>query len=169
MLWGSYAQKKAAFVDSVDQGGRHLVLKAPHPSPAVGAYRLLRLPPFLEGQCLPGEPRPAADRLGAAGEPEWRRSISTGSSPRRTDIYAEALAELRARAQASHWMWFVFPQIAGLGRSPTARFYAIASAGEARAYLAHPLLGPRLRRMRRGLLAHRGQNARRRSSAPSTR
>lgn len=58
--------------------------------------------------------------------------------------YDHALAELRAGAKTRHWMWFVFPQIAGLGSSETARFYAIADAAEARAYLAHPLLGPRL-------------------------
>lgn len=58
--------------------------------------------------------------------------------------YARALAELRAGDKRSHWMWWIFPQIAGLGRSDTARRYAIASADEARAYLAHPLLGPRL-------------------------
>lgn len=58
--------------------------------------------------------------------------------------YDRALAELRAGRKASHWMWFVFPQIAGLGRSPVARFYAIADLDEARAYLAHPVLGPRL-------------------------
>jgi uncharacterized protein (DUF1810 family) len=52
--------------------------------------------------------------------------------------------ELRAGRKASHWMWFVFPQIAGLGRSETARFYAIRSPEEAAAYLAHPVLGPRL-------------------------
>jgi uncharacterized protein (DUF1810 family) len=56
-----------------------------------------------------------------------------------------ALAELRAGSKQSHWMWFVFPQIAGLGRSHTATFYAITSIDEARAYLAHPLLGKRLR------------------------
>ena len=61
------------------------------------------------------------------------------------DLFDSALAELRAGAKHSHWMWFVFPQIAGLGRSPTSRFYAIRSAEEAAAYLAHPLLGPRLR------------------------
>ena len=59
-------------------------------------------------------------------------------------VYARALAELRTGRKESHWMWFVFPQIAGLGRSETARFYAIASLDEARAYLAHPVLGPRL-------------------------
>ena len=55
-----------------------------------------------------------------------------------------ALAELRAGDKRSHWMWWIFPQIAGLGRSDTARHYAIGSLGEARAYLAHPLLGERL-------------------------
>jgi uncharacterized protein (DUF1810 family) len=59
-------------------------------------------------------------------------------------VYAAAVAELTAGHKRSHWMWFVFPQIAGLGRSPTAREYAISSLAEARAYLAHPVLGPRL-------------------------
>lgn len=59
-------------------------------------------------------------------------------------VHERALAELRAGRKQSHWMWFVFPQIAGLGRSEIARFYAIADLGEARDYLAHPLLGPRL-------------------------
>jgi len=59
-------------------------------------------------------------------------------------IYAQALAELRAGAKRSHWMWFVFPQIAGLGHSGMARFYAIADLTEAQAYLAHPVLGARL-------------------------
>jgi uncharacterized protein (DUF1810 family) len=56
-----------------------------------------------------------------------------------------ALAELRAGSKQSHWMWFVFPQLAELGRSPTAKFYGIGSIEEARAYLEHALLGPRLR------------------------
>jgi uncharacterized protein (DUF1810 family) len=59
--------------------------------------------------------------------------------------YARALAELRRGRKVSHWMWFVFPQLAGLGRSGTARFYAIRSLAEAEAYLAHPVLGHRLR------------------------
>jgi uncharacterized protein (DUF1810 family) len=59
--------------------------------------------------------------------------------------YDRAIAELRAGAKRTHWMWFVLPQIAGLGSSPTARRYAIRSLDEARAYLAHPVLGPRLR------------------------
>lgn len=60
-------------------------------------------------------------------------------------VYPQVLAELRAARKASHWMWFVFPQLAGLGGSPMARRYAISSLDEARAYLAHPVLGPRLR------------------------
>ena len=59
-------------------------------------------------------------------------------------ILPQALAELRAGRKRSHWMWFVFPQIAGLGQSAMARRYAIAGADEARAYLAHPLIGRRL-------------------------
>ncbi|MFC6788786.1 DUF1810 domain-containing protein [Methylobacterium komagatae] len=61
------------------------------------------------------------------------------------DVYERALSELRAGAKRSHWMWFIFPQIAGLGSSPMAQLYAIGSLDEARAYLAHPILGPRLR------------------------
>ena len=60
------------------------------------------------------------------------------------DTYAGALAELKRGRKTSHWMWFVFPQIAGLGHSSTARFYAICSLAEARVYLAHPVLGPGL-------------------------
>jgi len=59
--------------------------------------------------------------------------------------YDQALDELRAGRKRSHWMWFIFPQVAGLGRSPTAQHYAISGLGEARAYLAHDVLGPRLR------------------------
>ena len=59
--------------------------------------------------------------------------------------YPRALSELRAGEKRSHWMWYVFPQIAGLGHSPMSRRYSIKSAAEARAYLDHPVLGPRLR------------------------
>jgi len=59
--------------------------------------------------------------------------------------YDRALAEIRQGCKTSHWMWFVFPQIEGLGRSVMAMRYAIRSAAEARAYLTHPVLGPRLR------------------------
>jgi uncharacterized protein (DUF1810 family) len=65
--------------------------------------------------------------------------------------YDSALAELRAGRKTGHWMWFVFPQIAGLGRSPTAQRYAISGLEEARAYLAHPVLGDRLRECARTL------------------
>ena len=58
--------------------------------------------------------------------------------------YRRALQELRAGRKTSHWMWFVFPQLAGLGRSETSRRYSISSLQEARAYLDHTLLGPRL-------------------------
>lgn len=75
------------------------------------------------------------------------------------DSYATALAELKAGAKLTHWMWFVFPQIAGLGRSDTARFYAIFDIVEARAYLAHPLLGPRLVEATEALLTHAGRSA----------
>jgi uncharacterized protein (DUF1810 family) len=71
-------------------------------------------------------------------------------------VYATALAELRAGRKRTHWMWFVFPQIAGLGHSATAVKYAIASGDEAAAYLAHPLLGPRLRESAEAVLLHRG-------------
>ena len=60
-------------------------------------------------------------------------------------IYNTVLTELRAGKKQSHWMWFIFPQMAGLGRSSTASFYAIKSAAEAEAYLRHPMLGSRLR------------------------
>ena len=59
-------------------------------------------------------------------------------------VFETVLAELRAGRKRTHWMWFVFPQLAGLGLSSTARFYGIGSIDEARAYLAHPVLGPRL-------------------------
>lgn len=60
------------------------------------------------------------------------------------DSYATALAELRSGRKRSHWMWYIFPQIAGLGHSAMAVRYAIGGLDEARAYLAHPILGPRL-------------------------
>lgn len=66
--------------------------------------------------------------------------------------YRDVKAELGAGRKRSHWMWFVFPQVSGLGSSPTARLYAIPSMGEAKAYLAHPVLGPRLRECSRLLL-----------------
>ena len=59
-------------------------------------------------------------------------------------LYEQVLRELRAHQKTTHWIWFIFPQIQGLGSSPTAQTYAIQSLAEATAYLAHPILGPRL-------------------------
>lgn len=74
-------------------------------------------------------------------------------------VYRRALAELQAGSKQSHWMWFIFPQIAGLGHSAMAQKYAIGSLGEARAYLAHPLLGARLRECCRLALSIKGSSA----------
>jgi uncharacterized protein (DUF1810 family) len=74
-------------------------------------------------------------------------------------VYARALTELQAGAKHSHWMWFVFPQIAGLGSSPMAQRYAIGSLGEARAYCAHPVLGARLRSCTEAVNAVAGRSA----------
>ena len=60
-------------------------------------------------------------------------------------VYETVLAELRAGAKRSHWIWFVFPQLRGLGRSPTAQRFGMSSLAEAQAYLRHDVLGPRLR------------------------
>ena len=75
-------------------------------------------------------------------------------------VYPSALAELKAGRKQSHWMWFIFPQIAGLGMSSMAQHYAIASLAEARDYLEHPVLGPRLMACVDAMLAHPGQSAR---------
>lgn len=71
-------------------------------------------------------------------------------------VYGAALAELCRGRKQTHWMWFIFPQIAGLGRSAMARLYAIRSLAEARDYFAHPLLGPRLAECTDAVLAHGG-------------
>lgn len=75
-------------------------------------------------------------------------------------VYAQALAELRAGAKASHWMWFVFPQLRGLGHSSMAQHYGLADAAEARAYWRHPLLGVRLAECTAAMLALEGRSAR---------
>lgn len=75
------------------------------------------------------------------------------------DSYDTALAELTAGNKRSHWMWFIFPQIAGLGRSPIAIFYGIADLDQARAYLAHALLGQRYVACTAALLPHAGRSA----------
>ena len=73
--------------------------------------------------------------------------------------YTRAVQELRAGRKVSHWMWFVFPQIAGLGHSGISREYAISGQAEARAYLAHPVLGPRLIECAQILMANPGSSA----------
>ena len=73
-------------------------------------------------------------------------------------VYEQALRELRAGAKRGHWMWFVFPQVEGLGRSSTAQHYALAGLEEARAYLAHPVLGPRLVECAQALLELSGRD-----------
>jgi uncharacterized protein (DUF1810 family) len=75
------------------------------------------------------------------------------------DTYDRALAEIRAGYKRSHWMWFIFPQIAGLGSSQTSVYYAIRDRAEAEAYLAHPILGPRLVECVEALLALTGTSA----------
>jgi uncharacterized protein (DUF1810 family) len=74
-------------------------------------------------------------------------------------VYASALAELRRGLKTGHWMWFIFPQIAGLGVSPMSQRYAIRSLDEARAYLAHPVLGPRLRECAQAVADVQGRTA----------
>ncbi len=74
-------------------------------------------------------------------------------------IYQRAVSELRSGRKKSHWMWFVFPQIAGLGRSPTSQLYAISSRAEAQAFLEHPVLGPRLIECTRIVAELTGQTA----------
>jgi uncharacterized protein (DUF1810 family) len=74
-------------------------------------------------------------------------------------VYKTVLAELRAGAKRSHWMWFIFPQIEGLGQSPTSKFYSIKSLDESRRYLAHPVLGPRLLECAETVLTVKGRSA----------
>jgi uncharacterized protein (DUF1810 family) len=74
-------------------------------------------------------------------------------------VYSQALAEIRRGQKRTHWIWFIFPQIAGLGHSSTSMHYAIESLEEARAYLKHPLLGPRLIECAEAVLAVEGRTA----------
>jgi uncharacterized protein (DUF1810 family) len=73
-------------------------------------------------------------------------------------VVEAAIGELKAGRKRSHWMWFIFPQLAGLGSSPTARFFGISGLEEAQAYLAHPVLGPRLRACTQAMLALEGRS-----------
>jgi uncharacterized protein (DUF1810 family) len=72
--------------------------------------------------------------------------------------FGTAMAELRAGRKDSHWMWWIFPQLRALGRSPTAKAYGITDLREAEAYLRHPVLGPRLVEAARAMLSHRGRD-----------
>jgi uncharacterized protein (DUF1810 family) len=74
-------------------------------------------------------------------------------------VYSEALAEIRSGRKRTHWIWFIFPQVAGLGHSSTSMHYAIRSLEEARAYLKHPLLGSRLTECAEAVLAVEGRTA----------
>jgi uncharacterized protein (DUF1810 family) len=81
-------------------------------------------------------------------------------------VFPAVLAELRAGQKRSHWMWFVFPQLRGLGRSSMAEFYGIVSLAEARAYVAHPVLGPRLMQCTEAVLAVEGRSLRKIFGSP---
>ncbi|UOQ51828.1 DUF1810 domain-containing protein [Hymenobacter cellulosivorans] len=93
--------------------------------------------------------------------PDLQRFVSAQASD-----YATALAEIKAGRKRSHWMWYIFPQIQGLGFSETSRFYAIQDRTEAAAYLAHPMLGPRLVEISRALLELPGSDATRIFGSP---
>lgn len=75
------------------------------------------------------------------------------------ETYKSALAEIKAGQKRTHWMWFIFPQLKGLGHSSMASHYGISGADEARAYLAHEVLGPRLIEVNQVMLLHKGQKA----------
>lgn len=97
------------------------------------------------------EGKSASDR----GDPyDLNRFISA-----QEEVYERAIAELRDGLKRSHWMWFIFPQIDGLGHSPTTRHYSIKSLEEARQYLAHPVLGRRLKECAEAVMAVQGQSA----------
>ncbi|AEJ12502.1 MULTISPECIES: DUF1810 domain-containing protein [Pseudomonas] len=81
-------------------------------------------------------------------------------------VYDQVMQELQAGRKRSHWMWYVFPQLDGLGHSAMAERYALAGIDEARAYLAHPLLGPRLQACVTALLQHHDKSAREMLGSP---
>lgn len=110
-----------------------------------------RLDPWSHSS-LPGELQPIGSA--APRSDELERFIHA-----QDPVWEQVLDELEAGAKQTHWMWFVFPQLRGLGRSDLARRYGIASLAEASAYAAHPLLGPRLERCCELLLAHTGRSA----------
>lgn len=85
--------------------------------------------------------------------------IAESNLPWWKGVYDVAIEELRKGRKQSHWIWYVFPQLKGLGRSSTSDFYGVAGLAEARAYLAHPVLGDRLLNAIRTLLTHRNLKA----------
>jgi uncharacterized protein (DUF1810 family) len=88
-------------------------------------------------------------------DPHDLRRFLQGQAP----VYDVALSEIRAGRKRSHWMWFIFPQLAGLGSSPVSQHYAISGVAEAAAYLQHPVLGPRLIECAEAVLAVEGRTA----------
>lgn len=100
-------------------------------------------------------PAPAAAALARVDDPfDLERFVQAQQA-----VYAAVCTELRAGAKRSHWMWFIFPQLRGLGSSPSAQHYGLASLAQARAYLDHPVLGARLRECTRCLLLLEGRSA----------
>ena len=97
----------------------------------------------------------ADDSVSAVADPFDLDRFVTAQEP----VYATVVAELRAGAKRGHWIWFIFPQMRGLGRSATAHRFGITSSDEATAYLAHPVLGPRLRECAGLLCEHAGRSA----------
>src|SRR5271157_2440207 len=96
-----------------------------------------------------------ANEPGGAGDPHNLNRFVQAQE----DDYEQALAEIRSGRKRSHWMWYIFPQFEGLGFSSTSRLYAIKSIAEAKAYLDHPVLGPRLIECTEAVLAVEGRSA----------
>lgn len=98
---------------------------------------------------------PPLDAGRSAGDPyDLRRFVDAQAG-----VYERALAELQSGQKRTHWMWYIFPQLDGLGLSATAKHYAIQSIAEAQAYLAHPILGPRLEQCAEAVLHIEGRSA----------
>ncbi len=91
----------------------------------------------------------------SANDPHDLARFLTAQAP----VFEQALSEIKQGDKRSHWMWYIFPQIEGLGSSSTAQYYAIKSLDEARAYLAHPVLGPRLLECAEAALQVKGRSA----------
>jgi uncharacterized protein (DUF1810 family) len=92
--------------------------------------------------------------IGAGGDPFDLSRFTRAQDP----VYGQVLAELRSGLKRTHWMWFIFPQVDGLAHSATSRFYSIKSVEEARQYLNHPVLGPRLVQCAESVLAIEGRS-----------